>query len=112
MAKAKKIPLNEALAEITAAAKPASPALSSTDKAHLIRLKKRGFTDTELIDLAAKAGLRVTSEMLVIKVRKPKEQKSEPAQAAATQSRYASAAKEEPMPQGGFVQRALNAVTK
>lgn len=69
MAKAKRIPLNELLAEVTSTAKPANPALSSTDKAYLKGLKKRGFTDAELIALATKAGLKVTAEMLVVKQR-------------------------------------------
>jgi hypothetical protein len=72
MAKAKRIPLNEALAKVASEAKPANPIASSTDKAYLKGLKRRGFTDAELIALAAKAGLLVTAEMLVIPPKKPK----------------------------------------
>jgi hypothetical protein len=73
MAKAKRIPLNELLAEVASKAKPAKPALSSTDKAYLRGLKKRGFTNEELIELAAKAGLTVTVEMLEVKPKTSKE---------------------------------------
>lgn len=72
MAKVKKQPLNEKLAQVLETAKPANPAVSSTDRAHLIRLKKRGFTEAEIIEIAAKAGLKVTADMLTVKPRKPK----------------------------------------
>ena len=84
MAKVKKQPLNERLAAILETAKPANPTLSSTDRTHLIKLKKRGFTDDEIIAIAAKAGLKVTAEILTVK---PRVSKAEKAQAEAAKAK-------------------------
>lgn len=72
MAKRKNQLINERLAVLLETAKPANPTLSSADRTQLIKLKKRGFTDAEIIDIADKAGLKVTAEMLTVKPRKPK----------------------------------------
>lgn len=69
MAKAKRIPLNEKLAEVLLTAKPANPALSSTDLAHLKSLKKRGFSDSEIINIAQKAGFVINASHLVVKTK-------------------------------------------
>ncbi len=72
MASKKRTPVNSALMEAAQAATPKNPAVTGADKAYLRGLKKRGFTDDEVIQLAAKAGLKVDASMLVVKPRKPK----------------------------------------
>ena len=71
MAKTKRTPaiVNNSLVEIFTSAKPKNPAVSQADKRYLRSLKKRGFTDEELIALAKEAGLIVTTEMLQVKQR-------------------------------------------
>ena len=66
---AKKPKINERLAAVIEAAKPANPTLSATDKAHLRSLKKRGFTDAEIIEIARKAGFVIDAAALVIKTK-------------------------------------------
>lgn len=61
--------VNDSLVEVFANAKPKNPAVSEADKRYLRSLKKRGFTDEELITLAKGAGLIVTTEMLQVKQR-------------------------------------------
>ena len=41
-------------------------------RAHLRGLKKRGFTDEEIINIASKAGLKVTEDILTAKPKKLK----------------------------------------
>jgi hypothetical protein len=62
--------VNAKLASVFAEVQPANPAPSSTDKAYLRGLKKRGFTDAEIIQVAAKAGFKITADMLVVKPKK------------------------------------------
>jgi hypothetical protein len=71
MAKTKRtlVPVNDSLVEIFTNARPKNPAVSEADKRYLRTLKKRGFTDEELITLAKEAGLIVTTEMLQAKQR-------------------------------------------
>jgi hypothetical protein len=71
MAKVKRAPVSEKLAEAFIAAPPANPAPSSSDKAYLKGLKKRGYTDDEIIKIALKAGFKITPEMLIVKPKKP-----------------------------------------
>lgn len=101
MAKAKKQPINEKLAAVLETAKPANPTLSSADKVHLRGLKKRGFTDAEIIQLAAKAGFVITAETLAVKPRKPKTGAIPASAKAAAQAAETS-----------LMQRTLNAVTR
>lgn len=68
----KKQAVNEDLVRAFLDAKPANPALTSSDKAYLRGLKRRGFTDDEIKNVAQKAGFIVPPELLVAKVRKPK----------------------------------------
>lgn len=72
MATKNRTPVNAALLESAKTAAPKNPAVTSADKAYLRGLKKRGFTDDEIIQLSAKAGLKVTAEMLAVKPRKAK----------------------------------------
>lgn len=50
--------VNEALLAITSEAKPKNPVLSSADKSHLRGLRRRGFTEPEIIEIAVKAGFQ------------------------------------------------------
>ena len=70
MAKSKVTQVNEKLTSIFSEVQPANPAPSSTDKAYLRGLKKRGFTDNEIIQVAAKAGYKITADMLIVKPKK------------------------------------------
>lgn len=71
MAKSK-VAVNEKLASVFAEVQPANPAPSSTDKAYLRGLKKRGYTEQEIIQIAAKAGFKITADLFVVKPKKPK----------------------------------------
>lgn len=73
MAKVKRAPVSEKLASVFSETLPANPAPSTSDKAYLKGLKKRGYTETEIIQIAAKAGFKITPEMLIVKAKKPKE---------------------------------------
>lgn len=68
----KKIPVNNKLLEAAAATPPANPALTGPDRAFLRGLKRRGYTEQEIIALGSKAGLKVTAADLVVRGRKPK----------------------------------------
>ena len=85
MAKGKRVPVSEKLASVFAETTPANPAPTTSDLAYLKSLKKRGYTDTEIIQIASKAGFKITAEMLVIKAKKPKEAPAAPA----SRSQYA-----------------------
>lgn len=85
MAKGKRALVSEKLASVFAETTPANPAPTTSDLAYLKSLKKRGYTDTEIIQIASKAGFRITTEMLVIKAKKPKEAPAP----AASRSQYA-----------------------
>jgi len=64
MAKAK---VNPALAAAFEAAQPANPALSSADKTYLRGLRRRGFTEYEIRDIAGRAGMQVPDDLFVQK---------------------------------------------
>lgn len=61
MAKTKRTQVLSALIEHAQAAQPANPAPSTADTNYLIGLKKRGFTEAEIIQIAAKAGMKIDS---------------------------------------------------
>lgn len=67
----KKQPVAAKLAEAFASVQPANPALSSSDKAYLRGLKRRGFTEQEIASVAQKAGFKVPADLFIIKTRKP-----------------------------------------
>ena len=58
----KKQAVNEDLAKAFEAVKPANPALTSADKTYLRGLR-RGFTQTEIQDVAKKAGFQVPPDL-------------------------------------------------
>lgn len=60
---------------------PANPAPSTADKHYLRGLKKRGYTEAEIIQIAAKAGFKITSDLFVVKAKKPKAVATAPAAA-------------------------------
>lgn len=72
MANRKREPVSSKLAEAFTAAPPANPAPSSSDKAYLKGLKKRGYTESEIIQIAKKAGFNITTELFIIKPKKQK----------------------------------------
>lgn len=72
MAKGKRAPVSEKLASVFAETLPANPAPSTSDKAYLRSLKKRGYTEAEIIQIALKAGFKITPELFVIQPKKPK----------------------------------------
>lgn len=72
MATKQKQTVSSKLAEAFSAAQPKNPALNSSDKSFLKGLQRRGFTEQEIIEVAAKAGFVVTAEMLVVKKRAAK----------------------------------------
>ena len=59
----KKASVNEDLAKAFDAVKPANPALSSADKTYLRGLRRRGFTQNEIQDVAQKAGLQLPTDL-------------------------------------------------
>lgn len=67
MAKVSRAPVNEKLASVFAEIPPANPAPSVADKSYLRSLKKRGYTETEIIQIAAKAGFKITSDLFLVK---------------------------------------------
>jgi hypothetical protein len=68
----KRQPVDPKLAEVFQAAPPANPSPTSADKNYLRGLKKRGYTEEEIIRIAAKAGYVITPALFVIKPKKPK----------------------------------------
>lgn len=74
MAKGKRAPVNEKLSSVFSETLPANPSPSTSDKSYLRSLKKRGYTETEIIQIAKKAGFNITPELFVIKPKKPKTQ--------------------------------------
>lgn len=71
MAKSK-IAAAETLTTLFVDAPPANPAPSAADKVFLRGLKKRGYTEQEIISIAAKGGYQITPDLFVIKPRKAK----------------------------------------
>jgi SOS response regulatory protein OraA/RecX len=59
----KKQAVNEDLAKAFEAVKPANPALTSADKTYLRGLRRRGFTQNEIQDVAKKAGFQVPTDL-------------------------------------------------
>lgn len=68
----KKAPVNSKLLEVVTATPPASPALTGADRVFLRGLKRRGYTELEIIAIGEKAGMTVTSDDLKPKEKKPK----------------------------------------
>ena len=60
----KKTPVNAKLLEVVVATPPASPALTGADRVFLRGLKRRGYTEQEIILIGTKAGVKVTPEDL------------------------------------------------
>lgn len=60
---AKKQAVNADLAKAFEAVQPANPALSSADKTYLRGLRRRGFTQVEIQDVAKKAGFVVPPDL-------------------------------------------------
>lgn len=77
----KKTPVNSKLLEVTAATPPANPAITRADLSFLRGLKRRGYTDAEIIGISQKSGLKVSAEQLVVTKRAPKVVAVPPAQA-------------------------------
>lgn len=61
---AKVNPLLQASTELV---KPAIPVLSTTDKSYLKGLKRRGYSDQQIIEIAAKSGFKIDSNFLEVK---------------------------------------------
>jgi SOS response regulatory protein OraA/RecX len=59
----KKTPVNENLTKAFESVKPANPALSSADKTYLRGLRRRGFTQIEIQEVAKNAGFQVPSDL-------------------------------------------------
>lgn len=68
----KKPAINNKLLDVVAATPPINPALTSADLSFLRGLKRRGYTDNEIIAISQKAGLKVSAEQLVVNKRAPK----------------------------------------
>jgi SOS response regulatory protein OraA/RecX len=68
----KKQPVNQDLANAFAEVKPKNPALSSADKTYLRGLRRRGFTQEEISDVAKKAGFVVPADLFEQKPKKAK----------------------------------------
>lgn len=68
----KKQSVNQDLASAFAEVKPKNPALSSADKTYLRGLRRRGFTQDEITDVAKKAGFSVPSDLFEHKQKLPK----------------------------------------
>ena len=62
----KKIKVNERLLAAAESIQPANPAITSADLTYLRGLKRRGYTDNEIISIANKASLQVKPEQLVV----------------------------------------------
>ena len=62
----KKNKVNERLLAAAEATPPANPAITSSDLSFLRGLKRRGYTDIEIISIASKASLRVNPDQLLV----------------------------------------------
>lgn len=67
MAKSK---VKEALLKVVEATPPKIPALSSADKTYLRGLKRRGYTEGEIVAIVQKAGLSVPPDLFEQKKKK------------------------------------------
>ena len=61
--------VNPKLAEAFEAVQPKNPALSSADKTYLRGLRRRGFTEVEIMDIAGKAGMQVPADLFAQKTK-------------------------------------------
>lgn len=68
----KKKTAHEKLLEAVATTPPMNPALTSADRVFLRGLKRRGYTESEIIAIGKKAGFIVTSESLKPAVKRVK----------------------------------------
>jgi hypothetical protein len=59
--------VSEKLLEVFSTVTPANPKPIGADRRYLLGLQKRGFTPTEIINVAAKAGFKLTPEFFVLK---------------------------------------------
>lgn len=59
----KKIQVNEGLVKAFENAKPANPALTSADRTYLRGLRRRGFTQEEIKQIANNAGFQVPADL-------------------------------------------------
>lgn len=78
MARVNRAPVNEKLTSVFSDTPPQNPAPSAADKAYLRGLKKRGYTEAEIIQIAKKAGFSITPEIFVVKNVKKKGAKNAP----------------------------------
>lgn len=63
----KKQTVNADLAKAFESAQPANPALTSADKTYLRGLRRRGFTQSEIQEIAQKAGFVVPANLFETK---------------------------------------------
>jgi hypothetical protein len=63
-------PVNEKLISVFSQTPPANPAPTPADKAYLIGLKKKGYKEAEIIEIAAKAGFLISPELFITKSKK------------------------------------------
>jgi len=63
----KKVAVNSELEKAFSEAKPANPALSTSDKSYLRGLVRRGFTPAEIEAVAKKAGFLVPASIFIVK---------------------------------------------
>ena len=59
--------VNQLLQASTELVVPAIPVLSSADKSYLKGLKKKGYSDQQIIAIAAKSGFTIDAKFLVVK---------------------------------------------
>ncbi len=62
--------INEALIQAVEENPPKNPALSSSDKAYLRGLKRRGYTEQEITAIVEKAGMTMPENFFVPKKKK------------------------------------------
>lgn len=67
----KKIQVNEGLVKAFENAKPANPALTSADRTYLRGLRRRGFTQDEIKNVAKEAGFVVPTDLFEQKKKTP-----------------------------------------
>lgn len=68
----KKTPVNTKLLEVVQATPPINPAMTGADRTFLRGLKRRGYSNDEIIAIGKKAGFSVKQEDLAVKTRKAK----------------------------------------
>jgi hypothetical protein len=75
----KKAPVNSKLLEAVTATPPQNPALTGPDRVFLRGLKRRGYTEFEIIAIGKKAGMTVTADDLKPKKKAASVQQVKPA---------------------------------